>query len=740
MTTPAADDAASVVFTEVAESVFETESLYEEDNADEGSDYSRHTGGVGTVAATQAAKALEAATQQSHESNLEQDGPSNDDAGHVVVVLDAGPAPPDYAAATAGWRHPAPIRDSVVSQLEAGQSPADPTQDVEAQRPPQAEEHERELGSGLESGGQSGSGSQHVGDGTSTHDAGSTYQKLIDVVEPAVQTARKYVEPPLTKVITVITPPVRAVWLYVEPQVRKVTAAVEPAVQGARSRLGPPVEKVTQVVQPAILTAGKHTERRLKSIALAMEPRLHTAWSRAQPVCRKVALTMEPAAAAALAILVKIYHFFVNKHTIAIVRRHWLHIFLANVAFTFALLSLITFVKKPGYRQVEVFPEYYWTHPRRSYPARFHDYSWECPLNDYSDFSYTQWEHSGNFSLKEAIEPRAIMPGNFTLFGRIDIRPAPLKQNSPVEIWYSTASTWPWVVERTKITTNGDSVIVPSPRLSNADGLRRFTRYGRPQTPCISVFVGIYVNDKMQNFNISTRNFPVRVGDENDRVSWNLEVRENLHIAAGGRIQSDVMLDGRSIKLDSKAGGVSGKLKLRDYVHIDSAEGDLHATIEQEPPRRNRQGVVVTSELETSTFRGNTYVTVKPSEESESRDPYRWPLNESSPGSYLGLGKPGRPTKHLFPLAARHQSLFGNIWLRYEGRWQTPWDGTITGTITNGGFHFNGCFQGESEFPSSNLTQNGPVSYFKTHNKQSDSNMAFNVTSGDLWINVKSLH
>ncbi len=101
-------------------------------------------------------------------------------------------------------------------------------------------------------------------------------------------------------------------------------------------------------------------------------------------------------------------------------RQNWHTILLANVAFTFVLILIVTSTRRPRYRWYETHTDYFQDHPRQSNPHIYHPY---MPLASYSGFSYTQLGYSGNFSLTESLVVQGIPRfTNGSLTGRIDIR------------------------------------------------------------------------------------------------------------------------------------------------------------------------------------------------------------------------------------------------------------------------------------------------------------------------------
>lgn len=737
MTDSVTGDAISEVFTDVAESIFEAESLYDAGNANSERDDTSHEKGEGNVAATQAAKAVEAAAERNHGEHLTEAALNDDVADETPVVLDAGPAPPDYAAATA-WRTPSNGTSEVEAERsEAQESPV--SQEIQGVQVPRAEEQ-------LQDAGQRVVESSHLEAGANPDHPLSRVQKIADAIEPAVRTAKRYAGPPFVKAMSVTTPLARAVYGYIEPAVKRIAVAMEPAVQTTRDRLGLPAMRVAQIVQPAIHAARKRAERRLRKVAVIMEPRVHAVLTRVEPFSKRVVSSIQLGVSATVAMLDELHPIFINKRSISFVRRHWLHILLVNVAMTFALLSLVTFVRRPGYRisRLEVFPDYYLTHPRRSHPARFHDYRWQCRYSDYTDFTYTQLEDSGNFALREALDVNST-PGNdtFSLTGRVDIRPAPLAQNNAIEAWINVATTWPWVADRPRLVRNGNAISVPMPRLRRND--RRLGLTGSERIPCVDIWIGIYVNLEMRNFEISTKSFSVHVDSTNEQSSWRFAVKDSLQISTEtASILSNVFIDARNTTLIAGGGMVNAKVNLRDSLHVNASGVPVDLTIDQKPRKKGSGAAITPSVLRTSVSGGHTNIIVeKSSDEDGPRNPHISPLNDSNPGSYSsGRYLESRP-EELFLLDAQHSSVAGDLTLRYGGVYgRDRWDGSIEGEVEHGSINWNGHNMWDRAFADytggkiDNLTSTGHGYHFKTPERPGVSRVTFNASSGDVYLGI----
>ena len=149
-------------------------------------------------------------------------------------------------------------------------------------------------------------------------------------------------------------------------------------------------------------------------------------------------------------------------------------------------------------------------HPRNLHP----------PLEDFSDFSYTQLGRAGNFSLREATETSDVFEAG-TLSGRIDALPAPSGQTVPVEVWFNVATSGSWEATLPEVEIDGQTLHVQMPRLQPSLNLVTGHGINRREVPVctplsqIAIPLPMYTQTPVSR----TNSCRTRVDDRDDRIS-----------------------------------------------------------------------------------------------------------------------------------------------------------------------------------------------------------------------------
>ncbi|KAK3709522.1 hypothetical protein LTR37_010895 [Vermiconidia calcicola] len=663
------DDAASDMISVAARTSYDAESLWDGSSVigvSSQHDEVAHNYAVESSAAAQSAKAIEVATERSRTPDfaISHSRRSSTGSESHTVILDAGPAPPDYAAAIA-WR--ALPAEAHIVQVDRDQVEQAAEQYIDQPR-----------------GDQRTSEDQHPDHGdletqdTRAHDSNvgkpnSLAKKMQLLCNPTVRIIHRAVAK-LDRPVERVMQPIGSVTQPLGIVVRSIGRGVRPIGKAMRPGDGA-VQLLEQVVH---------------SIGTAMRP--------IEDVM--TALSQRPAA----------------KRSKIFVRRHWLTLCLAHITFTFATLSLVTLLKRPRHRRVDpFFPSssgYYSTHPRSRSPSLFHHQrNFDCPVTQYSEFTYTRVEDARNFTFREALDVSQILGlGNGSLTGRIDVRPAPMAQKVPIEVWVSLATTWPWEPAVPEITNVGDGIHLQAPRILRAQDADRYRTELWPLSRCLSVWVGIYVAIEVEGFDISTQNLDIEHAGGDEYESWALSVKGKTHLSTeNGSIVSSSFLDSRETTVESAGGPIIGKFQLRDRLELNSSRGLLDILLKQQPRlkrsyvsgravtkrsaeylERVTPAVLRTQSGGSNVFGTGTYLRFERLENRELPD--SWTIEDATheweksraekdhiyyPEELRGAGS---QPDNLYLLNALHTSHSGDMWLAYG----TEWEGQVEGTTIQG--------------------------------------------------------
>ncbi|KAK3716127.1 hypothetical protein LTR37_006572 [Vermiconidia calcicola] len=537
------DDAASDMISVAARTSYDAESLWDGSSVlgvSSQHDGVAHNYAVESSAAAQSAKAIEVATERSRTPDfaISHSRRSSIDSGSRTVILDAGPAPPDYAAAIA-WR---------ALPAEAPIVQVDPAEVQEA-----AEQYI----------------DQSRGDQRTDEDQHPDHGDL-ETQDTRAQDSNVGKPNSLAKKMQLFC---NTTVRIIHRTVAKLDRPVERVMQ--------PIGSVTQPLGIVVMSIG----RGVRPIGKAMRPGdgavqlleqvMHSIGTAMRPIEDVMtALSQRPAA----------------ERSKIFVRRHWLTLCLAHITFTFATLSLVMLLKRPRHRRVDpFFPSssgYYSAHPRSRSPSFFHHQRESgCELDQYSDFTYTRVGNARNFTFREAVDIIQIPGlGNGSLRGRIDVRPAPIAQKVPIEVWVSVATTWPWKPAVPEITNVGDGIHLQAPRISRSEVTGRWRKELRWLTRCLDVWVGIYVAIELEGFDISTQNLNIEHAQVDEYKSWALSVKGKTHLSTeNGSIVSDSFLDSRETTVESAGGPIIGKFQLRERLEVNSSRGLLDLLVKQQP-------------------------------------------------------------------------------------------------------------------------------------------------------------
>ncbi|KAK5166884.1 uncharacterized protein LTR77_007613 [Saxophila tyrrhenica] len=702
MTDATTDDNASEVFTLAAATEYD-ESLYDEQDTtgDSPSNDEPSRDGPESSVAAQAAKAIEAATEQDHppeQGSANRSRRASGSSGEDVVVLDAGPAPwvpapPDYAAATRSARAGETTTESVQNRPQAD------LPDPEGRQTLDTGPHDIEL--------------QEQGQESNSPDS---YQRS-------------------------------------SGRLANLAAFFEIATQAVHRHAKKLVENERiQTARQFAITLVEHerTQAALqatsKMVAHLDNDKTRAARQRVEKLASRLdSDRFRSARAHGIELLLQVD----NQYTRRLVRQYWHTILLANVTFTFALLLLTTSLEEPRYHAVEVTRQYYSQHAHETSPYKFHPY---MAFPDYSVYTFTRLGHTGDFSFEEALDLSSIPElANATLTGRIDIRPAPAAQRVPVEVWCNVATSWPWKAGSAAIDQDEKGLHLKMPHFSK-DQLWLDERQQRDmdrhmESPSrVDIWIGIYVLVEMDIFNISTKSFDVSIDNVSELNFWGFSVRKKTCIEAVKGAFDSRVYTGSAQTIIKAGASLMGMFFLRDKLELES-ESAIEATVKHQPRvegvwgannriTRSKAGAlkhITPSIFRTTSHSGDSYISYARSREADSSElATRWPVNNRTTGHYhygygsiaTELARAGGQLRNLFLLDAAHTSDSGDTRLIYPYLWQ----GSVEGNAQNGSIH---TLSHDEEWVS--VTNSTPrAAHLSGKRGQSDCRMEFESSNGEV--------
>jgi hypothetical protein len=255
---------------------------------------------------------------------------------------------------------------------------------------------------------------------------------------------------------------------------------------------------------------------------------------------------------------------------------------------------------------------------------------------------------------------------------------------------------------------------------------------------CADIWVGIYVNIEMENFNISTNNFHVNLADFSERSPayawdstplWELGVKRDLHISTKvGDVSSSVFMSAKNIEIRSEGGSIRGSYRFRDNLTLESGgEGNIHTTVEQ-LPRNVFEGPassITPSFLRTRTDAGDTDLQLTNSYGHQEADAVE--LSTDSTNHNLSRSDYQARASKQYLLDAHHSSSSGVMTLKYGSAWRNEWEGFVEGLAKHPMAYI--CAMNQRWiYPNTTLTPAGE--HLTAKIGSSDSEMRFNSTDG----------
>lgn len=212
----------------------------------------------------------------------------------------------------------------------------------------------------------------------------------------------------------------------------------------------------------------------------------------------------------------------------------------------------------------------------RTIPA--HPANSRCAFNFYSESISFDFKDPGSFSFTEMMKPASYMPGGIS--GNIWILPAPADQDVPIRVWVSYATTEPIHITNMDYDFTHESLQLRFPKMEKS-----YTGYAGKS--CMDVGVGIYVRSDVElgDWQTSTANLNVEVeeglfGSKTNLAASGLWLANTTTInAVAGHVKM-AYWSSRKTVVDVVSGSVSGTYALRDLLSIRTRSGSIKVKVE----------------------------------------------------------------------------------------------------------------------------------------------------------------
>jgi hypothetical protein len=334
-----------------------------------------------------------------------------------------------------------------------------------------------------------------------------------------------------------------------------------------------------------------------------------------------------------------------------------------------------------------------------------------------------------NFTFVENLELAPFMTSGIS--GNIWISAAPVEQQDPIRVLFSTASNEDWRIGdmnfRYHYTGDAYSEIMFPDKLP--DHIKAPSK-----NPCLDISVGIYLKDHIQLdlLNISTKHLNIQTGQGPSGWSHYMIVSESWKLATtfftsvAGTINS-LWWSGRTTIIRTQSGAITGRYGLGDLLSMTSQSGRIDTSLlpypvnPEDPKPAALQAIshsgsikvllpdpsdekVPERDYQTSvsswsgSLHGQYFFTSQASFKSNSGsiDATVWPRINKTDHSVLETeGGSGSTTLKIKPppddvvlgkLRSRHTSRSGSLHLAYPG----SWEGSFTGESTSGSIDVDG--------------------------------------------------
>lgn len=376
-----------------------------------------------------------------------------------------------------------------------------------------------------------------------------------------------------------------------------------------------------------------------------------------------------------------------------LLRRHWKRLCLLNLAIYCILTTIILIAGLVALRKALFQPEnppvkfdnFPPDHPlnQRSSPETFHQSTPQCQFDTYpSDYYYFAWIDPTNFTFQEDIQPSDYLgyrdPGEISISGNIDVRPAPYGQEDPIEVIISFATTSTFQAGFPEWHKDSETLRIyrsPSPDLLSSQVKHRDLKRNIPseEKACLDIFVGIYIKTQLDNFSLHTENLHIDIGHSRsyERGWWSFRIRDNSYIHSEGGNITTSNWDSRNANVTSGSGSIKGTYGVNDNLHLQTNSGEIEVDIWQQAA--HEKGYLSTHPPNTpanfSTITGSGKQTLRI---WQALNPIYW-------AGILGLGWP-------FSMRSSHHSDSGSISIESGGYWE----GQIHAKSTNGSISLRG--------------------------------------------------
>lgn len=428
-------------------------------------------------------------------------------------------------------------------------------------------------------------------------------------------------------------------------------------------------------------------------------------------------------------------------------RQHWKRICLLNLLLYSLLATVLLCVglvlsRKTTFRQsdvvqrLDIFPP---DHPlnNRFHQERFHKNTTECVFTSFpEDFSFFGWLDPDDFSFEESLLASDYANyhnlDNVSITGNVEVRPAPYGSSEAIEviISYAANSAWRAGIPDWHFNSNLGSLKIqaplsPDPLVSQDKGLG-FIPSADPTAgetngrACLDVWVGIYVQTQLDNFNLETENLHIDIGsfESYQRAFFSFRIRNESHIhTQNGNITTSDW-DARNANFTSESGSIKGEFGLNDNLHLRTESGDIVAEIWQKAAHEKKyldtHPPGTPANLTTTTGSGKQSISIDQG------------LNEIYWGERLGYGYP-------FLLQSLHHSSSGVISVA-AGMY---WGGKMHATSNRGSIDLSGVNVQIGPGPVDDIARGDESSNVWASKGVWDSSMLLETRDGDIRVCVE---
>ncbi|EMD00779.1 hypothetical protein BAUCODRAFT_182983 [Baudoinia panamericana UAMH 10762] len=208
-------------------------------------------------------------------------------------------------------------------------------------------------------------------------------------------------------------------------------------------------------------------------------------------------------------------------------------------------------------------------------PFPAHPENGQCEYKYFSGSISFEFSHADNFSFTEMIEPSTFVPGGIS--GNVWILPAPPEQTHPIQGWVSYATSEPWHVTDMSYFFEAGSIELRFPPHNRMRGRRPCMDIG--------MTFYVKDNVQSSTWSILTGNLNVEVDDMLFVRNSIGEMTRGPRIGTMNvnTVRGDVKMpywDSRRTIIDTDSGSVSGTYALRDLLSISTHSGTVSISVE----------------------------------------------------------------------------------------------------------------------------------------------------------------